>query len=101
VTLEALRPHRSTLASLLRRSLWWAVKLVAGAAFCVASARWGAAVQSRRSEAIERRPATRSAPAPRGRGELWLRCPASTTWYNYAGGDLEWTAEPDPAEQAR
>lgn len=96
MTLEALRPHRSTLASLLRRFLWWTVKLAAGAAFCVGSARWGAAVQSRRSEAIERRPVTRSAPAPRGRGELWLRCPASTTWYNYVGDEREWVAATAP-----
>lgn len=62
----------------------WALRAAACLACCFVAARWGAQVERRRTEAVGR------SPDFQGRGELWLRCPASSTWYEYAGDPREW-----------
>lgn len=83
---EASRPCAP---DVVRRAAVWVIRLTVCMVCCFFSARWGAAVERRRDATIER-----SRPHSfQGRGELWLRCPSSTTWYSYAGDPREWREE--------
>lgn len=79
VTLE--RPDHGSCRRWPRGVASWALRLSACAAFCLASVQWARVVWDRRERAIMA-PAN---PRVEGHGELWLRCPSSTTWYNYVG----------------
>lgn len=77
---------------------WLVPRAVIGAAFGLAAAQWGAAVDARRSAAVER---ASQGPPVQGRGELWLRCPTSGTWYNYAGDPREWRVASEDVRRQR
>lgn len=68
--------------------LIWTLRLVVWSSpvWCFFGAWWSSS-DARRAPVLE---LDHEAPVLQGRGELWLRCPGSDTWYSYAGDPREW-----------
>lgn len=78
--LDPCRPWQTPFGVLLRRAMLQVLRVLIYMTCCAAAARWGA------SAALRDAPERAQAAPLRGRGELWLRCPGSSTWHNYGGG---------------
>lgn len=68
-------------------ALCWTLERLLIVGCCFQAAKCGREIATRRDAAIAR-------PSPparfQGRGELWLNCPTSGTWYSYDGDPREW-----------
>ncbi len=84
-------PRRRLLAALLLGLAGLSIGVVSW----YAGVQCGERAESRRWSEVVDDPVVRFVPpreTPRVRGDLWLKCPSSSTWYNYAGDRPRWVA---------
>jgi len=86
LVIPEIEPPRHRMSAALLIAL---VCLAVGAVSFVVGAQWGAETESRKWWREWNQTRRDAEPPARSRGDLWLRCPSSATWRNYAGPQ-EW-----------